>query len=84
VGHVYQQRYKSVPIQDDEHFFVVCRYVERNALRSWPCVQSRGLAMALSLALAAIARTHAEAAFTMAHAAMAELGGSRQRTAHRR
>ncbi len=34
MGHVYQQRYKNFPIQDDEHFFVVCRYVERNALRA--------------------------------------------------
>ncbi len=34
MGHVYQQRYKSFPIQDGEHFFVVCRYVERNALRA--------------------------------------------------
>lgn len=33
-GHVYQQRYKSFPIQDDAHFFVVCRYVERKALRA--------------------------------------------------
>ncbi len=33
-GHVYQQRFKSFPIQDDAHFFVVCRYVERNALRA--------------------------------------------------
>jgi len=33
-GHIYQQRYKSFPIQDDRHFFVVCRYVERNALRA--------------------------------------------------
>ena len=33
-GHVYQGRFKSFPIQDDEHFFTVCRYVERNALRS--------------------------------------------------
>ena len=31
-GHVYQGRYKSFPVQDDEHFHVVCRYVERNAL----------------------------------------------------
>ena len=31
-GHVYQGRYKSFPIQDDSHFHVVCRYVERNAL----------------------------------------------------
>ena len=31
-GHVYQGRYKSFPVQDDDHFHVVCRYVERNAL----------------------------------------------------
>ena len=34
MGHVYQQRYKSFPVQDDEHFLVLCRYVERNALRA--------------------------------------------------
>lgn len=34
LGHIYQQRYKSFPIQDDDHFFVACRYVERNALRA--------------------------------------------------
>ena len=33
-GHVYQQRFKSFPVQDDDHFLVVCRYVERNALRA--------------------------------------------------
>ena len=33
-GHVYKQRYKSFPIQDDDHFHVVYRYVERNALRA--------------------------------------------------
>ena len=33
-GHVYQGRYKSLPVQDDDHFHVVCRYVERNALRA--------------------------------------------------
>ena len=31
-GHVYQGRYKSFPIQADDHFHTVCRYVERNAL----------------------------------------------------
>ncbi|MFT7633640.1 MAG: putative transposase [Mariniblastus sp.] len=31
-GHVYQGRFKSFPIQDDDHFLVACRYVERNAL----------------------------------------------------
>jgi putative transposase len=33
-GHVYQGRFKSFPIQDDEHFLTVCRYVQRNALRA--------------------------------------------------
>jgi putative transposase len=33
-GHVYQGRFKSFPIQEDEHFYTVCRYVERNALRA--------------------------------------------------
>jgi len=31
-GHLYQGRYKSFPIQDDQRFFVVMRVVERNAL----------------------------------------------------
>jgi putative transposase len=34
LGHVYQGRYKSFPVQTDEHFFTVARYVERNALRA--------------------------------------------------
>ena len=33
-GHVYLGRFKSFPVQDDEHFYTVCRYVERNALRA--------------------------------------------------
>src|SRR5437660_12243822 len=33
-GHVYQGRFKSFPVQEDEHFLAVCRYVERNALRA--------------------------------------------------
>ena len=33
-GHVYQGRYKSFPIEKDNHFLQVCRYVERNALRA--------------------------------------------------
>ena len=32
-GDMYQGRFKSFPIQADEHFLTVCRYVERNALR---------------------------------------------------
>src|SRR6516225_8574566 len=33
-GHLYQGRFKSFPIEEDEHFLQVCRYVERNALRA--------------------------------------------------
>jgi putative transposase len=33
-GPLYQGRYKSFPVQEDEHFYDVCRYVERNAARA--------------------------------------------------
>ena len=33
-GHVYQGRFKSFPIQEDEHLYAVGRYVERNAQRA--------------------------------------------------
>jgi putative transposase len=33
-GHLYQGRFKSFPIAEDDHFLTVCRYVERNALRA--------------------------------------------------
>jgi putative transposase len=33
-GHLYQGRFKSVPVQSDEHLLTLCRYVERNPLRA--------------------------------------------------
>ena len=33
-GPLYQGRFKSFPIQQDDHFLAVCRYVERNARRA--------------------------------------------------
>jgi len=33
-GHFYQGRFKSFPVQDDDHFHVLCQYVERNAQRA--------------------------------------------------
>jgi putative transposase len=33
-GHVYQGRFKSFPVETDEYFYQVNRYVERNALRA--------------------------------------------------
>ena len=54
-GPVYQGRFKSFPVQADEHFLTVCRYVERNPLRAklvksaqaWPwCSLAKRQAMA--------------------------------------
>jgi putative transposase len=36
-GPLYQGRFKSFPVQDDEHLLTVCRYVERNGLRANLC-----------------------------------------------
>jgi putative transposase len=33
-GPVYQGRFRSFPVQTDDHFLTVARYVERNALRA--------------------------------------------------
>jgi putative transposase len=33
-GPIYQGRFKSFPVEGDQHFYHVCRYVERNALRA--------------------------------------------------
>src|SRR6187549_1430113 len=33
-GPVYQGRFKSFPVQTDEHFLAVARYLERNAIRA--------------------------------------------------
>ena len=33
-GHLYQGRFKSFPVEPDQHFLTVCRYVEGNPLRA--------------------------------------------------
>jgi len=33
-GHIFQGRFRSFPIQDDEHLLTVMRYVERNPVRA--------------------------------------------------
>ena len=62
-GHLYQGRFKSFPVQRDDHLLTVCRYVERNALsaglvrhaQDWPwcslAVRQRGQPDELSQAL---------------------------------
>jgi putative transposase len=51
-GHLYQGRFKSFPIEEDEHLLSVLRYVERNPLRAgmvrraqdwaWSSLRARG------------------------------------------
>jgi putative transposase len=33
-GHLYQGRFKSFPVESDEHFLIVARYIHANALRA--------------------------------------------------
>jgi putative transposase len=33
-GHLYQGRFRAFPVQEDDHFYTVLRYVERNPLRA--------------------------------------------------
>jgi putative transposase len=33
-GHLYQGRFKSFPVAEDDYFLALCRYVEANALRA--------------------------------------------------
>ena len=34
LGHLYQDRFKSLPVQDDHHLLVMLRYIERNPVRA--------------------------------------------------
>jgi REP-associated tyrosine transposase len=40
-GHLYQGRFKAFPVEDDDHFYTVARYVERNALRAGLVAQAQ-------------------------------------------
>jgi putative transposase len=40
-GHLYQGRFKAFPLENDEHFYTVARYVERNALRAGLVAQAQ-------------------------------------------
>jgi len=41
-GPLYQGRFKSFPVQEDDHLLTVCRYVERNALRAGLLARAAG------------------------------------------
>ena len=44
-GHLYQGRFKSFPVQSDDHLLTVLRYVERNPLSAGLVKKGRGLAL---------------------------------------
>nr|WP_315852898.1 transposase [Roseimaritima sediminicola] len=74
MGHVYQQRYKSFPIQDDDHFFVVCRSRRAKRPACGTGRPGRRLAVEFSVALASQARTPAAAVVPLAARAASRLG----------
>lgn len=45
-GHLYQGRYKSFVVEQNEHFLTVCRYVERNTCG--PSIEQQDFAILLS------------------------------------
>jgi putative transposase len=65
-GHLYQGTYKSFPVEQDDHYYTVCRYAERNALRA-------GLVKrAEDWAWCSLGMTQPAARFTPRHRAAAE------------
>ena len=42
-GPIYQGRFKSFPVERDQHFLAVARYVQRNALRANLCARTTSL-----------------------------------------
>ena len=49
-GHLYQGRFKSFPVEEDDYFLTLCRYVEANALRAAHGRARGGLAIRRTLA----------------------------------
>ncbi len=77
-GHIYQGRFKSFPIADDDHFVTVCRYVERNAGTGRPGEAGGTVALGLIVALVAKRRVHARVAVAVADPARRPLDRTRQ------
>ena len=83
-GHIYQGRFKSFPVETDEHFYQVVRYVERNALRAGLADLAEDLALVEPLAARTRHARPASLAGRLAAAPSAPLVGPGQRTADRR
>ena len=77
-GHLYQSRFKSFPVADDDHFLVVCRYVERNPLRARLVQRAEDWELRVFVALGAETGTAAKTAVARADPADAQLGRASQ------
>ena len=41
-GHLFQDRYKSEPVETDEYFLAVLRYIHQNPVKAgWRCISNR-------------------------------------------
>ena len=83
-GHLYQGRYKSFPVETDDHFYQLVRYVERNALRANTSNAGGRLALVESLASRLRKARGSTLAQRLAVASTARLGQIRQGTTGRR
>ncbi len=82
-GHVYQGRFKSFPVQEDDHFYTVARYVERNARLRESRAPSRTVEMVQPFPLAARFRGRRQTPGGLAGAPQGQLDRSREPAADR-
>jgi len=82
-GHLYQGRFKSFPIEQDEHLLTVLRYVDRNAVRAKLGPSSRAVAVGKSPCSAEPIASAVPAAKRMAGAPAGAMAGHRERVAGR-
>src|SRR5438094_767649 len=74
-GPVYQGRFRSFPVQTDEHFLTVARYVERNAVRAKLVKRAEQVAVVESVALGAGRAQAISVSKRLAGKAAATVGG---------
>ena len=65
-GHLYQGRFKTFPVEEDDHFYHLCRYVERNAINAGVVDAGGGLALGKPVGVASGRRAARSAAERLA------------------
>jgi hypothetical protein len=83
-GHLYQGRYKSFPVESDEHFYQVARYVPAQCTSGEPRRAGRRVAVEQSLATGMRHRGRPAVARQVAAPPAAQLANVREPTANGR